>query len=610
MKTFNLMSLSVLFGVWGYGCNQKVASDDDVGDADTGSDTGADTGSDTGADTGADTGSDTGADTGGEESRCTVSADCDDALDCTQDYCEEATGVCEHVPVNFLCANSDTNPCALQLCIPLMGCVPEVDSVNGIMCVSGDACALQALCYDGHCEVSVERDCDDGNICTSDYCNPTLGCVHDNNGNVCNDGSDYTSGDVCASGVCMGAGTVECKTHADCDDGNPCTVLECSKGKCSVNGFPCNDGLLCTLDDCDPVEGCVHTPKDGLCPEGAYCDSMYGCVECELDVECDDESSCTRDECVDGACVHTAEMLVDDEWKSSDNVSCDDADVCTLVSWCDDGKCVSGAGVEFTKDCDDEKTCTLDYCHPEYGCGHEVFGCEDVVVPPPPVEPPPPASEVCNNVDDDGDGKVDEAGAQGCALYYWDADSDGFGKSGGPCLCKAQSQYVAVNGDCDDANTSVHPGAAEICGDGVDQDCQSGVDNGCPPPDDGDPAEDAFCTVRIANSDMYELSGWFTGALCESPSDGSNWCVDVLQLKTYGDGEIWGNAKCRPGQPCNVGATTWGVGDTDWADGCNEDELVILPNVFVISPNCDCWAECMGGDGQFGDPNLHCEVVQ
>jgi len=38
-----------------------------------------------------------------------------------------------------------------------------------------------------------------------------------------------------------------------------------------------------------------------------------------------------------------------------------------------------------------------------------------------------------------------------------------------------------ANIDCDDANSSIFPGAAEICGDGVDQDCADG-DAMCPPP--------------------------------------------------------------------------------------------------------------------------------
>jgi hypothetical protein len=34
--------------------------------------------------------------------------------------------------------------------------------------------------------------------------------------------------------------------------------------------------------------------------------------------------------------------------------------------------------------------------------------------------------------------------------------------------------------DCDDGNAAVHPGAAEICGNGVDDNCNGAVDEGCP----------------------------------------------------------------------------------------------------------------------------------
>ncbi|MGB5619273.1 MAG: MopE-related protein, partial [Desulfobacterales bacterium] len=42
-----------------------------------------------------------------------------------------------------------------------------------------------------------------------------------------------------------------------------------------------------------------------------------------------------------------------------------------------------------------------------------------------------------------------------------------------------QDGYTTAQGDCNDSDPAVHPGAAEICGDGIDQKC-SGADFACP----------------------------------------------------------------------------------------------------------------------------------
>ena len=46
--------------------------------------------------------------------------------------------------------------------------------------------------------------CDDGNSCTDDLCDPTLGCVHSNNSSTCSDGNSCTTNDVCVAGTCVG----------------------------------------------------------------------------------------------------------------------------------------------------------------------------------------------------------------------------------------------------------------------------------------------------------------------------------------------------------------------------------------------------------------------
>ncbi len=66
------------------------------------------------------------------------------------------------------------------------------------------------------------------------------------------------------------------------------------------------------------------------------------------------------------------------------------------------------------------------------------------------------------------------------ATWYRDADFDGYGDEDQPvedCAGAAPEGYTDVVGDCDDANVSVHPDAAEACN-GLDDDCDGAVDAG------------------------------------------------------------------------------------------------------------------------------------
>ncbi len=60
--------------------------------------------------------------------------------------------------------------------------------------------------------------CDDGDKCTDDACDPTLGCTSVPNTATCDDGDPCTSDDVCAADVCAGTAIPMCGVDAGLGD--------------------------------------------------------------------------------------------------------------------------------------------------------------------------------------------------------------------------------------------------------------------------------------------------------------------------------------------------------------------------------------------------------
>ncbi len=81
--------------------------------------------------------------------------------------------------------------------------------------------------------------------------------------------------------------------------------------------------------------------------------------------------------------------------------------------------------------------------------------------------------EICDGLDQDCDGEVDEGLSS--RTWYLDADGDGYGDPEGGisgCETDAPSGHVTDGTDCDDQDPGVHPGAIEICNDGVWNSCE------------------------------------------------------------------------------------------------------------------------------------------
>ncbi|MFH1217849.1 MAG: putative metal-binding motif-containing protein [Pseudomonadota bacterium] len=84
----------------------------------------------------------------------------------------------------------------------------------------------------------------------------------------------------------------------------------------------------------------------------------------------------------------------------------------------------------------------------------------------------PTAAENCTDgIDNDCDGLIDaqDPSAVGCPPACTDNDGDTYAVEGGACGPV----------DCDDSNAAINPGAAEVCGDGIDNTCNGVIDEGC-----------------------------------------------------------------------------------------------------------------------------------
>jgi len=90
----------------------------------------------------------------------------------------------------------------------------------------------------------------------------------------------------------------------------------------------------------------------------------------------------------------------------------------------------------------------------------------------------PGVIDLCNGIDNDCDGNIDDDAL--FTTYYLDNDGDNYGDQlfAGTTFCYVPAApYVLDNTDCNDADASINPGASEICN-AIDEDCDGIADDG------------------------------------------------------------------------------------------------------------------------------------
>ena len=263
-----------------------------------------------------------------------TTVNCDDAVGCTIDSCNETTDACGNIPDDAAC--DDALFCTgVETCDPALDCQPGADPCPGLDCDEDNNVCVQPDCdYDGTCELG--EDC--------------IGCPDD-----CFSGS----GAVCGNGICEIADGEDCLTcPADCNNklgGKPNGRFCCGDGTAAY-GVTCADsrctdaGNICSSDPAVPSccgdDVCEGTEDGFNCAVDCGAPPVCGDATCDPD---EDQCNCPEDcgappltetDCADGI-DNDCDGLTDGA--DSDCACLAKAEACTLDDECCSGWCHKGA---------------------------------------------------------------------------------------------------------------------------------------------------------------------------------------------------------------------------------------------------------------------------
>ena len=208
----------------------------------------------------------------------------------------------------------------------------------------------------------------------------------------------------------------------------------------------------------------------------------------------------------------------------------------------------------------------------------------------------PGAAELCNGVDDDCDGEVDE---DGDTEFFADGDGDGHGDAATAVRgCDPPGGFVTTADDCDDADPAVFPGADEVCN-GVDDNCDGVLD----PPDqtwffdgDGDGFGDALRSTEACgppegytgpDTDCDDADAAVhpdAEEVCNGVDDDCDDIVDEDLLVVYyvdGDGDGYG------AEGTTVSACEQPPGYADNVDDCDDSDAGVNPAAVEVCGGLD-----------------------
>jgi len=136
----------------------------------------------------------------------------------------------------------------------------------------------------------------------------------------------------------------------------------------------------------------------------------------------------------------------------------------------------------------------------------------------------PGAPELCDGKDNNCNGLIDE----GCSCGCVDNDHDGY-YTYDPINCP-------TGNDCDDYNPAVHPGAPELC-DGIDNNCDGVIDEGCNSGSDG--SKEAPTTILFYPKGGETLKGTVTVQWYVHDSQDEHWSDLPIYLYLLDNSNNW-----------------------------------------------------------------------